>query len=62
MYQARGDLDNEQYMEIKDEVFDYWRADQTGEMFTERDIEEAIKECNFNKGMGEDGFDGSFLT
>ena len=31
-------------------------------IFTERDVEEAIRECNFNKGLGPDGFDGNLLT
>ena len=31
-------------------------------LFNEQDVDEAIKECNFNKGLGPDGFDGNLLT
>ena len=30
-------------------------------MFTKRDVEEAMKASNFNKGLGPDGFDGTIL-
>lgn len=30
--------------------------------FSEADIKNAIKDCNFSKGMGPDGFDGSIIT
>ena len=30
-------------------------------MFTMRDVEEAMKASNFNKGLGPDGFDGTIL-
>ena len=30
-------------------------------MFTLRDVQEAMKASNFNKGLGPDGFDGTFL-
>ena len=30
-------------------------------LFNEQDVDEAIKECNFNKGLGPDGFDGNLL-
>ena len=30
-------------------------------MFTMRDVEEAIKASNFNKGLEPDGFDGTIL-
>ena len=30
-------------------------------MFTLRDVEEAMKASNFNKGLGPDGFDGTIL-
>ena len=31
------------------------------EMFTAGDVEAAMKASNFNKGLGPDGFDGTFL-
>jgi hypothetical protein len=31
-------------------------------LFTPEDIEAAIDNCNFNKGLGPDGFDGNLLT
>ncbi len=34
----------------------------THRLFSEEDIDNAIKECNFNKGLGPDGFDGNILT
>ena len=34
----------------------------THKLFSEEDIDNAIKECNFNKGLGPDGFDGNILT
>jgi hypothetical protein len=34
----------------------------THRLFSDEDIENAIKECNFNKGLGPDGFDGNILT
>ena len=30
-------------------------------MFSMRDVEEAMKASNFNKGLGPDGFDGTIL-
>ena len=30
-------------------------------MFTPADVEAAMKASNFNKGLGPDGFDGTFL-
>ncbi len=33
----------------------------THKLFSEEDIDNAIKECNFNKGLGPDGFDGNIL-
>jgi hypothetical protein len=30
-------------------------------MFNMRDVEEAMKASNFNKGLGPDGFDGTIL-
>ena len=30
-------------------------------LFNDQDVDEAIKECNFNKGLGPDGFDGNLL-
>ena len=31
------------------------------EIFTSADVEAAMKASNFNKGLGPDGFDGTFL-
>ena len=31
------------------------------DIYTDQDIEEAMKECNFNKAIGPDGFDGKIL-
>ena len=31
------------------------------EIFTPADVEAAMKASNFNKGLGPDGFDGTFL-
>ena len=31
------------------------------ELYTHHDIESAIKECNFNKAIGPDGFDGKVI-
>ena len=36
-------------------------ADAMQGMFTMRDVEEAMKASNFNKGLGPDGFDGTIL-
>ena len=36
-------------------------AEMTQGMFTLRDVEEAMKASNFNKGLGPDGFDGTIL-
>ena len=36
-------------------------ADAAQGMFTMRDVEEAMKASNFNKGLGPDGFDGTIL-
>jgi hypothetical protein len=33
-----------------------------GPLFTKEDVEQAVRDCNFNKGLGPDGFDGSLLT
>ena len=30
-------------------------------VFTSQEVKEAVKECNFNKGLGPDGFCGSIL-
>ena len=30
--------------------------------FSYSDVEEAVKQCNFNKGLGPDGFDGNVLS
>ena len=36
-------------------------AEMTQGMFTLKDVEEAMKASNFNKGLGPDGFDGTIL-
>ena len=36
-------------------------AEATQGMFTTQDVEEAMRASNFNKGLGPDGFDGTFL-
>jgi hypothetical protein len=36
-------------------------ADAAEGIFTLRDVEEAMKASNFNKGLGPDGFDGTIL-
>jgi hypothetical protein len=36
-------------------------ADMAQGMFSMRDVEEAMKASNFNKGLGPDGFDGTIL-
>ena len=36
-------------------------ADSLQRMFTPADVESAMKASNFNKGLGPDGFDGTFL-
>jgi len=36
-------------------------ADAAQGMFNMRDVEEAMKASNFNKGLGPDGFDGTIL-
>ena len=36
-------------------------AESALEMFTAGDVEAAMKASNFNKGLGPDGFDGTFL-
>ena len=36
-------------------------AEMTQGMYTLRDVEEAMKASNFNKGLGPDGFDGTIL-
>ena len=36
-------------------------ARYTQELFSRQDVVDAIKACNFNKGLGPDGFDGSIL-
>ena len=36
-------------------------ARDTQGLFSREDVVEAIKACNFNKGLGPDGFDGSIL-
>jgi len=36
-------------------------ADAARGMFTMRDVEEAMRASNFNKGLGPDGFDGTIL-
>ena len=36
-------------------------AEMTQGMFTLREVEEAMKASNFNKGLGPDGFDGTIL-
>ena len=36
-------------------------ARDTKGLFNREDVMEAIKACNFNKGLGPDGFDGSIL-
>jgi hypothetical protein len=30
-------------------------------LFSAQEVEEAMKECNFNKGLGPDGFDDTLL-
>jgi hypothetical protein len=35
--------------------------DTSSEIFRLADISEAIKSCNFNKGLGPDCFDGNIL-
>ena len=34
----------------------------TSPLFTAEDVMTAVKDCNFNKGLGPDGFDGNLLT
>ena len=36
-------------------------ADLMVQLFTDTDVEEAMKASNFNKGLGPDGFDGCML-
>ena len=36
-------------------------AESAVEMFNPADVEAAMKASNFNKGLGPDGFDGTFL-
>ena len=36
-------------------------ADTAQGMFTMRDVEDAMRASNFNKGLGPDGFDGTIL-
>ena len=36
-------------------------ADAAQGMFTTRDVEDAMRASNFNKGLGPDGFDGTIL-
>jgi hypothetical protein len=36
-------------------------AEAALEMFTPADVEAAMKASSFNKGLGPDGFDGTFL-
>ena len=36
-------------------------AEAAMEIFTPVDVEAAMKASNFNKGLGPDGFDGTFL-
>ena len=36
-------------------------AEATRGMFTNQDVEEAMRASNFNKGLGPDGFDGTIL-
>ena len=33
----------------------------SGFTFSNEEVKEAVKECNFNKGLGPDGFNGSIL-
>ncbi len=32
------------------------------QLFTKEEVIEAMKQCNFNKGVGPNGFDGRVLT
>ena len=34
----------------------------TSPLFTVEDVVTAVKDCNFNKGLGPDGFDGNLLA
>lgn len=38
-----------------------WCQKTTQDLYTEEDIDIAITECNFNKAIGPDGFDGRIL-
>ena len=48
--------------QMMEEVKQDLEEEPNNNLFTAEDIEEAIRECNFNKGLGPDGFDGNLLT
>ena len=45
----------------KEDRRDEHLSEEMTERYMDQDIEEAIKECNFNKAIGPDGFDGKIL-
>jgi hypothetical protein len=55
----------DQHIDSDEEILMWERfqeaADAMQGMFTTRDVEEAMKASNFNKGLGPDGFDGTIL-
>ena len=46
--------------DVTSTVDDLWGADRLA-LFSFPEVEEAMRECNFNKGLGPDGFDGTLL-
>ena len=56
----------ERVAEYLDQLMEEVKQDLDGErsttLFTPEDIEEAIRDCNFKKELGPDGFDGNLLT
>ena len=45
----------------KENRMDEHFTEEVNERYMDQDIEEAIKECNFNKAIGPDGFDGKII-
>ena len=45
-----------------DEVEEELKEQPSSDLFGPDDLEAAIRDCNFNKGLGPDGFDGNLLA
>ena len=62
VYSGQVDRDDGRYTEMLDHIFSAGEELDPRVDFTMEEIEDAVLECNFKKGLGPDGFNGEVIN